>query len=276
MGARKLGRGAAAIPGNARATPTAPIAARKLRTRCSSFHPIGEKREARAFPALCRLLKDTAASRACLGQAITEGLNRILVSAYDGDAGVLQDLIESPVADQFVRAAALDAMAYLAAYGALSEDAMRAYMLRLFEEMQPRGESFVWSTWALSAANLGYEDFAIRVDELCRRGFVDPADMNFGHFNDQLRRTLDDPERKAGFAVDRIGPFEDAIGTLSGWHGFSEQARVDAARRVAATADDKPGWLSPAAARVNVNRDVGRNDPCPCGSGKKFKKCCLV
>ena len=22
-------------------------------------------------------------------------------------------------------------------------------------------------------------------------------------------------------------------------------------------------------------RVVGRNDPCPCGSGKKFKKCCL-
>ena len=21
---------------------------------------------------------------------------------------------------------------------------------------------------------------------------------------------------------------------------------------------------------------VGRNDPCPCGSGKKFKKCCMV
>ncbi|WP_407637202.1 SEC-C metal-binding domain-containing protein [Candidatus Nitrososphaera gargensis] len=20
---------------------------------------------------------------------------------------------------------------------------------------------------------------------------------------------------------------------------------------------------------------VGRNDPCPCGSGRKFKKCCL-
>jgi len=23
------------------------------------------------------------------------------------------------------------------------------------------------------------------------------------------------------------------------------------------------------------NRKVGRNDPCPCGSGKKYKKCCL-
>ena len=25
----------------------------------------------------------------------------------------------------------------------------------------------------------------------------------------------------------------------------------------------------------NVGRKVGRNDPCPCGSGKKFKACCM-
>ena len=23
-------------------------------------------------------------------------------------------------------------------------------------------------------------------------------------------------------------------------------------------------------------KKIGRNDPCPCGSGKKFKKCCLL
>jgi ABC-type uncharacterized transport system YnjBCD substrate-binding protein len=28
-------------------------------------------------------------------------------------------------------------------------------------------------------------------------------------------------------------------------------------------------------AMMNSNK-VGRNDPCPCGSGKKFKKCCLI
>lgn len=27
---------------------------------------------------------------------------------------------------------------------------------------------------------------------------------------------------------------------------------------------------------VHVGPKVGRNDPCPCGSGKKYKKCCLV
>ena len=26
---------------------------------------------------------------------------------------------------------------------------------------------------------------------------------------------------------------------------------------------------------VRDNLKVGRNDPCPCGSGKKYKRCCL-
>ncbi|MBI2461799.1 MAG: SEC-C domain-containing protein [Candidatus Rokubacteria bacterium] len=31
----------------------------------------------------------------------------------------------------------------------------------------------------------------------------------------------------------------------------------------------------PVAAR-RAGQKVGRNDPCPCGSGKKYKKCCLL
>ncbi|MDO8437788.1 MAG: SEC-C metal-binding domain-containing protein [Nitrosomonadaceae bacterium] len=26
---------------------------------------------------------------------------------------------------------------------------------------------------------------------------------------------------------------------------------------------------------MNETRKIGRNDPCPCGSGKKYKQCCL-
>ncbi len=35
------------------------------------------------------------------------------------------------------------------------------------------------------------------------------------------------------------------------------------------------GKLSPQVIQRTVNR-VGRNDPCPCGSGKKAKKCCGI
>lgn len=32
----------------------------------------------------------------------------------------------------------------------------------------------------------------------------------------------------------------------------------------------------PQAPLVRAEPKVGRNDPCPCGSGKKHKKCCLA
>ncbi len=42
---------------------------------------------------------------------------------------------------------------------------------------------------------------------------------------------------------------------------------------VANTANDLQ--LGAKAVRVNPYKEVGRNDPCPCGSGKKYKQCCL-
>jgi SEC-C motif-containing protein len=34
------------------------------------------------------------------------------------------------------------------------------------------------------------------------------------------------------------------------------------------------GELVPPVTEVRSQPKVGRNDPCPCGSGKKYKKCC--
>jgi uncharacterized protein YecA (UPF0149 family) len=31
---------------------------------------------------------------------------------------------------------------------------------------------------------------------------------------------------------------------------------------------------APTAPIVNAQEKIGRNDPCPCESGRKFKKCC--
>jgi len=43
--------------------------------------------------------------------------------------------------------------------------------------------------------------------------------------------------------------------------------------------EDMPYWIAEARKRFaspNAKKSVGRNDPCPCGSGKKFKKCCMT
>jgi uncharacterized protein YecA (UPF0149 family) len=49
-------------------------------------------------------------------------------------------------------------------------------------------------------------------------------------------------------------------------------ADVFASMMSARMAAAKPA--APGAAPANRQSSVGRNDPCPCGSGKKFKKCC--
>lgn len=59
--------------------------------------------------------------------------------------------------------------------------------------------------------------------------------------------------------VDRIEPAAVAL------HGYWLSQRM-------AESDDSIPGSSPV---LREEPKVGRNDPCPCGSGKKFKKCCL-
>lgn len=42
------------------------------------------------------------------------------------------------------------------------------------------------------------------------------------------------------------------------------------------TVENKPGSLERLTIASDDKWKVGRNDPCPCGSGKKFKKCCWL
>jgi preprotein translocase subunit SecA len=50
--------------------------------------------------------------------------------------------------------------------------------------------------------------------------------------------------------------------------------RVPAARMVAGRGDDTPKQAQTAQPVKVAGKKVGRNDPCPCGSGKKYKYCC--
>jgi uncharacterized protein len=107
------------------------------------------------------------------------------------------------------------------------------------------------------------------------RGLIEPMVMKYDDFRRDLARTLADPERMAGFRYGRIAPLEDAIGELSGWYAFSDAFKRDQERRAAGNGG--LGLMPSVGPQPSINpfKAVGRNDPCPCGSGKKFKKCCL-
>src|SRR5882757_7610554 len=161
-------------------------------------HLLGEKRETRAFPGLCRLIRDADAAELVLGDVITETLEHILISIFDGDAALLKAVIEDASADEFVRETAFEAMAYLCRTGRIPEDGMRAYLLRLFDEMEPRDDNSAWTGWVTAVSLLGYQDLAAKAEDLIERFVVPAGSMDVADFREDLGRTLGDPERMAG------------------------------------------------------------------------------
>jgi uncharacterized protein YecA (UPF0149 family) len=70
---------------------------------------------------------------------------------------------------------------------------------------------------------------------------------------------------------DQFTVFGDTVEELSRWYGFSDDYLADRYRGLEPAETDF-AEIDP---YRNPFRGVGRNDPCPYGSGKKFKNCCL-
>ena len=89
--------------------------------------------------------------------------------------------------------------------------------------------------------------------------------LRLEHFEEDLNATLQYPDAPAWF-LKQHPPLGDIVERLSTWTFDSED---DAGAANAPHSQWNPGQA------FNPLKNVGRNDPCPCGSGKKFKKCCL-
>ncbi len=239
-------------------------------------HLQAEIADTSGFGSLCRLLHNAEASDLVLGDAITETLHSILVSTYDGALPELTAVIEDTVADDWVRDAAMTAMAYLTGIGRVPETGMRDHLARWLEDLQPQAESMVWVSWTTTVAFLGYTDMAEQAERLFERGFVDRDAMSFASFQDMLQRTLGDPERMACFDAEDVGPVHDVIDELENWSRLSVDDLLAPALLEEDLEGDELFDEEPQQPYVNALREVGRNDPCPCGSGKKYKKCCLA
>jgi hypothetical protein len=235
-------------------------------------HLCGEKHEERAYWPLCELIAKDDAIVDLLGDGVTETLCGVLISVFDGDLSPLERAIESETGDEFARGAALEALGYLVrARGVLDDEAMRAYLRRLRREMKPRGESAIWAIWAATAANLGYVDLRLDIATLNKDQFIVEPEFTIADFDRQARLAREDAAGLAGFADDGVYPFGGAVEILSTWTS-SNGDEFDGGEGEALDGDALP-FEAP---YVNPLREIGRNDPCPCGSGKKYKRCCLA
>src|SRR6266567_1113894 len=201
------------------------------------FHLLGEWRAKSAYPVLARFLrKSPELVGAILGDAITTTAHRVIA-----------------------------AIAVLTLRGELPRSWTEQFMRECYDRLQPPEYCYVWSGWQQSIAWLGIAGLKPLVEQAFARGSIDNMWLSFKDFEEGLQYTLDHPDAPPLHPNGDLSLFDDTIGELSKWAAFNPEPRPK----------KQPAPVSFYHPERNPFRNVGRNDPCPCGSGKKFKKCCL-
>jgi uncharacterized protein len=236
------------------------------------FHLLGEWREKAAYRPLARLLSLPGNEvDAIFGDSITTTSHRVMAGLFDGDPQPLYDIILDPNADEYLRASMIEALAMVTLRGELDRDLVARFLRNVFMEMQPQAECYAWVGWQSAIAMLGLSDLKILVKKAFDRGFIDSDVLGFHDFEQDLKQGIDHPGEPLRPNDEEYTLFGDTVDELSGWYCFTEQYNEDQ-ERWRQQADTNPVLSLP---YENPFKGVGRNDPCPCGSGKKFKKCCL-
>ena len=172
-----------------------------------------------------------------------------------------------------MRGSMCDALAVLVLQGKLDRAEVASFLRDCWINLQPRESCYVWCGWQGAIAILGLTQLKSVVKEAFDSGLIDSGWISYRHFERDLERAVQNPT-EPGHEWDDFTLFGDTIEELSTWYCFSE----DYKEQRESVRNAPPALLFPLFANEPIRnplRGVGRNDPCPCGSGEKYKKCCL-
>jgi hypothetical protein len=222
------------------------------------------------------------------GDVVTGSLKRILASVSQGDISLIKLLIEKKEVNEYVKSAALQSLVILFANNELDRDMLIQYFKELFDTKLERKRSVAWSNLACCSVDLHPEELIEEIEKSFELGLVDDAYISLQNVKETLKEKQEDC-----LEILHTDPYltyiEDTIDELEGWACFDKndqkedklvedlfenaaelipQAEVDQFRK------RQESYYQPESEPVRTEPKIGRNQPCPCGSGKKYKKCC--
>jgi hypothetical protein len=227
---------------------------------------IGAARDTGAFQPLLRLLRHPERDLDyLLGDLVTESLAQIVASTFDGDVPALLTVIVDPARDEFVRDALLGAATFLAWDRRIDREQMRLFLEYFYQERLAEDKDYAWIGWLHAIALLGLRDLEPLVRKAWDDGRIPEKILDYEDFESDLAAAERDPDDVGRFHAANLGYVDDVLNELAWVRSIErhEESHED---------DAVLDFIEPV---TNPLRHVGRNDPCPCGSGKKAKKCCL-
>lgn len=232
-----------------------------------ALYLLAQFRETRAFPLIIEFFSMPGDMvHHVTGDVITEDLGRILASTFDGNTTLLNRLVENSSIDEYVRSAALQAYVILWGHGILERQHLIAYFHSLFSEKLVGEVSYIWSALVSYSLKLGSDELEEDIRKVINQSLVDPHYVGRDRFNESLGRSNDEAlralKRERGF-----GLIDNTIAEMEWWACFKPQRKKSTSF---ARLTSNPGNSN-----KSEKQKIGRNDLCSCGSGKKYKKCCL-
>lgn len=245
------------------------------------LYVVAERRDREACRPLLSLLgRPDEELEWLLGDGLTQSMARIVASVFDGDADGLFAAIEDQERDEYARSSAFGAATFLTFDGRIERARMTQFLehfhqQRLFDDLD-----FTWIDWAETIAMLGLTALAPLVEKEWSKNDILQDMVELKEFKEELAKAVDTPNDPEPLKIYGLGYIDDAVAALDWTRGSSEQDEDegDALWEPDEDEDGRPWESSEDIPQPfhNPLRHVGRNDPCPCGSGKKAKRCCLT
>ena len=236
---------------------------------------LAQFREKPAYPLLVRIVSAPGETPFDLfGDTITEGLSQVFASVYDGNPALLHGLVESERVNEFVRSAALNTFLVLEHTGQMPRETVLEYFRSLFHGKLQRTSSYAWSSLVCVVADLPAPELLEEVRQAYAEGLVDTTVADL----EGIERDANAPKPRRR---DRQHLITDAIAEMEWWASFHPEdswpkklpkSEVTALPSLPPDPDSDSEYVAPQPFVRETK--IGRNDPCPCGSGKKYKKCC--
>ena len=235
------------------------------------LHILGGARDREACQPLLRLLRRPLQElNDLLGDTVTESMAKIMAGVFDGDTDALFALMIDSSIDEFIREALFGATTFLAWERRIERGRLQEFLVRFYEERPTEDGGQAWAGWLQAIALLGLRDLMPLVDSAFREDRIPEHWISRREFDEDLAAAERAPDDIDRFTQHNLGYIEDVLVSLDWTRGIEDVFDEDGEQ--APWAD----FAYPNEPVRNPWRNVGRNDPCPCGSGKKFKKCCLA
>jgi len=207
-----------------------------------------------------------------LDDVITESMDALLANTCNGRFNLLQAVIENESLNEFTRSTAFDALLYVTMDGVFSKDEFKKYCVELLNFRLEPFPSFMWDYVISTASELGLSDAIPAIESAYNIGLADPCDQLI----EDVLATLNLNSEKEGFGKlkrKELRTTEEELHYIKYWPAREISDEEWREKRVEELVIDMQAVDLIKEARVS--KGPGRNDPCPCGSGKKYKKCCL-